>query len=201
MAFLFSVSLFEHDSLVAHAEDLAQVSWLVRGRVSKKINEGAAAYAAHTQPGTRQLIVAEQQGLQFLACVDPEVVDEEGQSRGLDRLVTGRGRAIVLCANIAYPDKALVRVAREVVRMRRPAHELQQVFDAYKANPEATDKLAVVQKGVDEVKDLVRKNMSLLIARGHSLEDLNDKTDELAKDAIKFEREARGLNKKCCLIL
>jgi hypothetical protein len=105
---------------------------------------------------------------------------------------------VVLCANTHYPNQALVRVAREVIN--RP-DELQLVFDAYKANPGATDKLALVQKELDDIKDIMRRNMSEIVARGQNLDDLRDKTDELTKDVIKFEREARGLNKKCCLIL
>ncbi|XP_033098974.1 vesicle-associated membrane protein 4-like [Anneissia japonica] len=49
------------------------------------------------------------------------------------------------------------------------------------------------QRGVDEVVDVMRDNVAKVLDRGEQLEDLQDKSDNLAMSSMAFRVSAKGL--------
>lgn len=63
----------------------------------------------------------------------------------------------------------------------------------------AKTKIERLSQQVEEVKDVMLENIDKAIARGESLNDLADKTDQLHMSAFYFNKSARKLNNRCCL--
>ncbi len=59
------------------------------------------------------------------------------------------------------------------------------------------EKLLKVQHHLDDVKDIMTRNISLIIKRGENLESLLEKSDDLSKHAGDYWKNAKKLN-KCC---
>jgi vesicle-associated membrane protein 7 len=62
----------------------------------------------------------------------------------------------------------------------------------YFNNP-SSDSFATVNSKIHDVKDVMVKNVEILLERGEKLELLVDKTDRLHQSAFKFERSGRHL--------
>lgn len=67
-------------------------------------------------------------------------------------------------------------------------------------NPVEFDKLIKINKDIEATRDVVISNIDLLMSRGEKLNDLEDRTNTLVKEAKKFQGEADRLN-SCCVIL
>ena len=68
---------------------------------------------------------------------------------------------------------------------------LKQRMD-YFNNP-TSDSLTTVNNKIHDVKDVMVKNVEMLLERGEKLELLVDKTDRLHQQAFRFERSSRYL--------
>eukprot|EP00922_Rhytidocystis_sp_ex-Travisia-forbesii_P054213 GHVS01080422.1.p2 GENE.GHVS01080422.1~~GHVS01080422.1.p2 ORF type:complete len:243 (+),score=53.00 GHVS01080422.1:108-836(+) len=64
-------------------------------------------------------------------------------------------------------------------------------------NPVEADKLLKVQKDLEEVKDVMLKNIDDLLQRGEKLEDLMQKSEDLSTTSYQFFRQAKR-NNQCC---
>lgn len=68
---------------------------------------------------------------------------------------------------------------------------LKQRMDHF--NNPSSDSLTTVNNKIHDVKDVMVKNVEMLLERGEKLELLVDKTDRLHQQAFKFERSSRYL--------
>ena len=64
-------------------------------------------------------------------------------------------------------------------------------------NPHEADKLLKIEKELQEVQEIVHKNLSDLLKRGEAMEDLMDKSEELNKVSVDFYKKAKKTN-RCC---
>ncbi|PHJ17269.1 snare protein [Cystoisospora suis] len=64
-------------------------------------------------------------------------------------------------------------------------------------NPVEADKLLKVQRDLDEVKDVMLKNIDDLLQRGEKLDDLMQKSEDLSNTSYQFYRQAKK-NNQCC---
>lgn len=62
--------------------------------------------------------------------------------------------------------------------------------------PSGSEKVRQVQKQVGEVMGVMQNNIEKVVDRGERLEDLQDKSDNLADTATDFNMRARRLQKK-----
>lgn len=74
--------------------------------------------------------------------------------------------------------------------------ELNELLKKYQ-NPLEADKLSKVQKDLDEVKDVMLKNIEDLLQRGEKLDDLMKKSQDLSNSSYQFYRQAKKSN-QCC---
>jgi len=58
------------------------------------------------------------------------------------------------------------------------------------------NKINLIQDEIDQVKDKVQHNISLVIERGTNLENLVDKSDNLGKNSLIFRNTTRRLKWK-----
>lgn len=61
------------------------------------------------------------------------------------------------------------------------------------------DKLAAVAVDIEEVRQIMHKNIDAVISRGENLEALQVKSDELEHNASVFNNNATKLKRKMCL--
>lgn len=64
-------------------------------------------------------------------------------------------------------------------------------------NPIEADKLLKVQRDLDEVKDVMLKNIDELLQRGEKLDDLMQRSEDLSNTSYQFYRQAKKTN-SCC---
>ncbi len=64
-------------------------------------------------------------------------------------------------------------------------------------NPKEADKLMKIQKDLDEVKDIMVKNIDDLLQRGMKLDDLMEKSNDLSDTSKHFYKQAKKTN-ACC---
>lgn len=70
------------------------------------------------------------------------------------------------------------------------------LLEKYK-NPLEVDNILKVQRDLEQVTDVMLKNMNDLLRRGEELDDLIAKTDDLTKTSRDFYRTAKAQN-QCC---
>ena len=59
-----------------------------------------------------------------------------------------------------------------------------------------TDKLATVNQRVNDVKSSLQKNIELAITRGEKIDEMAEKSEQLAEDASTFQASARKVRQK-----
>ena len=64
-------------------------------------------------------------------------------------------------------------------------------------NPNSADKLTKIQKNLDEIKDVMHKNIEEVLKRGETLDTLMDKSDDLSSSSKLFYKKAKDQN-RCC---
>lgn len=64
-------------------------------------------------------------------------------------------------------------------------------------DPNSADKLTKIQKNLDEIKDVMHKNIEEILKRGETLDSLMDKSQDLSASSKMFYHKAKDQN-KCC---
>lgn len=73
-------------------------------------------------------------------------------------------------------------------------HPLNEAGEIYQTNP----KIHEIQVEIEHVKNQMIDNVRLVVDRGERIEDLQQKTDEIAKASMDLELGARKLRKEMC---
>jgi len=64
-------------------------------------------------------------------------------------------------------------------------------------NPEEADQVMRIQKNLDDVKDVMHKNIQDILERGENLDNLMAKSEDLSTVSYKFYKQAKKTN-SCC---
>ncbi|EIE19250.1 R-SNARE protein, VAMP72-family [Coccomyxa subellipsoidea C-169] len=106
----------------------------------------------------------------------------------------------------AFLDKVKAEFAEKHAESSRTlhAHSLDKIFgprlkywmDYCQEHPDEMNKIASVQKKVDEVKNIMVDNIEKVLERGEKIELLVDKTDNLRFQADRFHKTGRQLRSK-----
>merc|ERR1719273_446101 len=73
---------------------------------------------------------------------------------------------------------------------------LQRKFGEFQ-KPEEADKVMKIQKNLDDVKDVMHKNIEDVLERGENLDELMVKSEDLSTVSYKFYKTAKNAN-SCC---
>jgi synaptobrevin family protein YKT6 len=174
--------------------DLSGFSYFTRGTVREHLRFASRTIVQRTIAGTRQSV-----GLKdnpFLC----------------HTWVRADGLAGLLVADQTYP----VRVAFSLIsktlseyeskvgaKWKEVAKDLDQepafmTADLAKyQNPAEADKLLKVQKSLDDVKDIMSRNIEEVLKRGETLDSLMEKSADLSQVSVQFYKKAKKTN-ACC---
>jgi synaptobrevin family protein YKT6 len=64
-------------------------------------------------------------------------------------------------------------------------------------NPAEADKLTKIQKNLDDIKDIMHKNIEQVLQRGETLDSLMDKSQDLSATSVQFYKKSKATN-ACC---
>ena len=64
-------------------------------------------------------------------------------------------------------------------------------------NPTESDKISKIQKNLDDIKDIMSKNIDEVLKRGETLDSLMDKSEDLSASSKIFYKKAKDTN-ACC---
>lgn len=113
---------------------------------------------------------------------------------------------IVIMANNKFDSKSIQKLVYELRHIYIKSNNFIQndldnfIKDNQDVNP---DKFDLINYKIDEIKEVMIKNIDQIIKRGESIESLAIKTEHLEAEAIRFEIRARKMNSICnkCSIL
>jgi synaptobrevin family protein YKT6 len=118
------------------------------------------------------------------------------------------GAATVLVASEDYHSRVGFTILREIMGEydqcsgRFPAGKsavIQRAITEYQ-NPRNADKLLQIQSNLEEIRNIMTQNLEAALARGESLAELAEKSENISQQSKLFAREAAKLN-KCCSII
>jgi len=150
--------------------DLSGFNYFTRNTVAEHLRFASRTVVQRTTPGTRQTV-----GLKDNPFLCHTYVRADGLSG-------------VLVADKDYP----LRVGN---KWKDVTKDLEQepvfmVADLAKyQNPTEADKLSKVQKSLDEVKDIMQRNIEEVLKRGETLESLMDKSADLSTVSVQFYKQ------------
>lgn len=94
-----------------------------------------------------------------------------------------------------YPSRIALNILFDYLNHPFPPEDLVKFQD-----PTNFDKLTKIKKDLDDTREIVLHSIEQLIERGEKLENLEERTDILVKEARKFKTQTDELN-SCCIIL
>jgi synaptobrevin family protein YKT6 len=93
-----------------------------------------------------------------------------------------------------YGVDKLTSFSAEDVQLDLP--NLENDFRKYQ-DPKEADKLSQIQKNLDDVKEIMQKNIEEVLKRGETLDSLMMKSNDLSKTSVTFYQTAKK-NNQCC---
>ena len=91
-------------------------------------------------------------------------------------------------------------VYQEAYKDKELAYTNLETFLKNWQNPAEGDKLYKIKTELDDVKDIMHKNMDELMNRGESLDSMMEKSKDLSKMSREFYRKAKTKNQRCCTL-
>jgi synaptobrevin family protein YKT6 len=101
------------------------------------------------------------------------------------------------CSDEEYPNTTAFNVINKM--LIDPTPDLELYIKTYQ-DPANADNLTMVKKDVDEVLQIMRQNIDLVLKRGEDLDSLIKKSDELSEASKGFYNKSKKLN-SCCVII
>jgi synaptobrevin family protein YKT6 len=114
----------------------------------------------------------------------------------------------VVVASEDYPSRPGFTILREIMGEydqcsgRFPGGKsavIQRAIHEYQ-DPRKADKLLQIQTNLDEIRDIMTQNLQSALARGETLAQLAEKSENISAQSKMFAREAEKLNKCCSMI-
>jgi len=178
---------------LASATDLSSFSFFVRRQVGEHLRFATRTICQRTLPGQRQSIVladlpyfchiySRHDGLSV--CV---ITDKEYNLRVAFSFIT----KTMMDFEKLNPKWGTIIIDQEI-----EPPELVRDFKLYQ-EPQQADKIMQVQKNLDEIKDIMHKNIDDVLKRGETIDSLMDKSQDLSNVSLQFYRKARKTN-QCC---
>ncbi|XP_026190032.1 VAMP-like protein YKT61 [Cyclospora cayetanensis] len=197
---LYSLLVFKWHSerplLLSAAVDVSSFPFFHRSTMKEHIIFHSRLIAARTPLGRRQ------------------VVEFENKIGHCHVYCHPSGLAITALSSVSYPMRVAFGLINEALRLFQEkcagqwegltedapgANMLPEGADMLKKyqNPLEADKLLKVQRELDEVKDVMLKNIDELLQRGEKLDDLMQRSEDLSNTSYQFYRQAKKTN-SCC---
>jgi synaptobrevin family protein YKT6 len=200
---LFALHIFAYKGvdkspiIISSAVDFNKLWFFQRGIAKDHANHNARIVVMKSKPGCKMSI--ELEGKQFICYV----------------INNPNGLCATMIATKSYPEKygiiALNECLNEFTQLAKSdlGKLLASSKDAqYKADfinkqlekwqePEKNDKLLLIQKNLDMLKEIMRKNLEDLVGNQELLDDMLIKSKDLSSISIDFYQKAKK-NNQCC---
>lgn len=123
-------------------------------------------------------------------------------------MVKGNKLAVAMVTNRDYPRRIAFEVMQDVSKKWEEIHpnwssngadqniqfpHMEKVCKSYE-DPRKSDNILKIQNQLDETKDIMIQNIESILARGESIQDLVDKTEDLESSSKVFFNNADKLN-------
>lgn len=175
------------------AEDLSSFNFFQRRTVREHLQFASRTFAKRTEEGKRLSVNLEE--IPFLVHVHHRfggltctaVTDETYPERVIFTMMS----QILRDFNEEWPDWSAQTTDTDV-----KTGALQRAFGKYQ-NPEEADKVMKIQRNLDDVKDVMHKNIEDVLERGENLDELMVKSEDLSTVSYKFYKTAKNAN-SCC---
>jgi len=200
MVKLIMLSIFRYTGpetspiLLASTRDLSSFSFFTRGTIAEHLRFGSRTVCQRTKEGARQTV-----GLK----------DNPFLCHCYVRL---DGLCGIAVSDLDYPQRVVYSLINKVLaefekqsadkwKLVEADQELEPPFlveqmRAYQ-DPNSADKISQIQKELDEVKDVMHKNIEEVLKRGETLDTLMEKSADLSASSVVFAKKAKDQN-KCC---
>jgi len=174
--------------------DLSGFGYFTRQTIREHLKFATRMCVSHTPPGTRQSV-----GL-------------KDNPFFCHTWVRADGLAGVLVAEKNYPLRIAFALIQKTLtdyesKVGAKWKEVDKDLDQEPAfmatdlasyqDPSEADKIAKIQKNLDEVKEVMQRNIEEILKRGETLESLMDRSKDLSAVSIQFYRKAKSTN-QCC---
>eukprot|EP00741_Cyanophora_paradoxa_P011218 tig00020554_g10838.t1 len=181
--------------ILASAYDLSSFSYFQRGGAKEMMVFMTRTFSARTPAGERQStqhnehyghVYRRSDGLTGVAITDLEYTPRVAFSllnKCMDEFA------------VKYPNFAEGPATDDSM----PFPPLEEYLQKYQ-NPVEADKLAKIQKDLDETKIVLHKTIEDLLERGMKLEDLVEKSQDLSVQSKMFYKTAKKQN-QCCILM
>jgi len=180
---------------LAKASDLALFSYWTRDKIGEHLNFASRTVCQRTDVGQRQTI--EEKG------DNPFLVHVYVRSDGLSGTVVADKEYPVRVA-FSFLNKMLSdfeKKAGEGWKLIDTDQDGSQAFLQTLLNefqdPKSADKLLKIQDTLDDIKDVMHKNIIEILKRGDTIEKLVDKSKDLSDSSKIFYKSAKKTN-ACC---
>jgi len=198
---LLCVDIFRHTGSetppvrLANASDLSTFSYWSRGTIGEHLNFACRTVCQRTGPGQRQTV--EQKG------DNPFLVHVYVRSDGLSATVV---------ADKEYPQRVAFSFINKIFSdFEKKAGEgwkridtdqegsqawLQSILNEFQ-DPKTADKLLKIQDTLDDIKEIMHKNIEEVLKRGETIDGLVAKSQDLSESSKIFYKQAKKQN-QCC---
>lgn len=197
---LYSLIVFNWDTekpvLLSEAVDVSSFPFFHRSTMKEHIIFHSRLIAARTPLGRRQ------------------VVEFENKIGHCHVYSHPCGLSVTVLSSVSYPMRIAFGLINETIRLfqEQCSGQWEGLIEDVKGanmfpggaellkkyqNPLEADKLLKVQRDLDEVKDVMLKNIDELLQRGEKLDDLMQRSEDLSNTSYQFYRQAKKSN-SCC---
>lgn len=186
---IYTIGVVVNSNVVAVAESLGSIPFFKRGKVRGLIMSSVKQFCLNIKRGEMREAISEHQ-LHFRG----------GAMRGLKGTVFF---AIVDKSYSQYAFRMLIRRLThrfETVDQSR-ANECKQHLEEYikiYSDPKNIDTISKVRENLEEVKEIMLKNIDLILERGVSIQHLLMKAESLNETSKFFYKSAGKHNTGCC---
>ena len=189
----------EEDPVLLCSElELSQLWFYQKGMAKEHINFNSRTIASRIPPGNKASVNLEnnvgvcycyttKDGLTATAITDNEYPEKA---------------AFILLNNLLMDFRetfaANSRLYEEATHDAGLKYENLEIFLKKWQDPTEADKLLKIEKELNEVKDIIHKNLADLLKKGEQLDELMVKSKDLSKVSVDFYKKAKKQNQKCC---
>jgi len=178
---------------LAQAKNLQSFGVFQRGAIDQHIQFATRTVVQRTSPGTRQTVQLDD---------NPFVVHVHVRTDGLCGTVVADKEYPARVA-FSYLSKQMTDFERDIANWKNITIEQSmepasmQSNIAKFQNPHEADKISKIQSNLDEVTEVMHKNISEVLKRGENLDSLMEKSDDLNIASKQFYKQAKKTN-QCC---
>jgi len=180
--------------VLASVADLSSYNYFTRGTISEHLRFATRTLVGRTQPSQRQSV-----GLKDNPYICHIYVRADGLSGVVvaDKEYPLRVAYSLIQQTMADFDKSTGGKWKQAEKDSVDAPEFMQNSLLKFQDPKEADKLTKVQKSLDEVKDVMQKNIEEVLKRGETLDSLMEKSADLSATSVQFYKKAKKTN-ACC---